>query len=189
MKIVDLVPQPETIHRAAAQLLVDGFRVFAPEAWPTLAAGLEEIQAFIDEADERICRAALDDNGQLLGWIGGLSQYDGNAFELHPLVVRPDAQGQGIGRALVLDLEAQVVAHGAQTIYLGTDDEAGLTSLAGADLYPNPLEHLMRIENRRQHPFGFYRKLGYTVVGVIPDANGFGRPDIFMAKRVGPPKD
>ncbi len=186
MKIVDLVPQSKTIHRAAAQMLVDAFRVFSPEAWPTLESALEEVQEFINEADERISRGALGDDGQLLGWIGGLPQYDGNSFELHPLVVRPDLQGQGIGRALVIDLEAQVVARGAHTIYLGTDDEAGLTSLAGADLYPNPLEHLMQIENLRQHPFGFYRKLGYAVVGVIPDANGFGKPDIWMAKRVTP---
>ena len=28
------------------------------------------------------------------------------------------------------------------------------------------------------------RKLGYEAVGVVPDANGFGRPDLLMAKRV-----
>ena len=28
-------------------------------------------------------------------------------------------------------------------------------------------------------------RLGFVVVGVVPDANGFGKPDILMAKRVG----
>jgi hypothetical protein len=36
----------------------------------------------------------------------------------------------------------------------------------------------------RMHPFLFYRKLGYVVTGVMPDANGRGRPDIFMSKRL-----
>jgi aminoglycoside 6'-N-acetyltransferase I len=60
-----------------------------------------------------------------------------------------------------------------------------MTSLAGADLYPGVLERLGRIENVRRHPFTFYRRLGYEIVGCIPDANGFGKPDIFMAKRIG----
>ena len=34
----------------------------------------------------------------------------------------------------------------------------------------------------RRHPFQFYRKLGYVVTGVMPDANGRGRPDIYMSK-------
>jgi aminoglycoside 6'-N-acetyltransferase I len=42
----------------------------------------------------------------------------------------------------------------------------------------------MALENRRGHPFTFYRKQGFVLVGVIPDANGFGKPDILMAKRV-----
>jgi aminoglycoside 6'-N-acetyltransferase I len=37
----------------------------------------------------------------------------------------------------------------------------------------------------RGHPFVFYRKLGYVVTGVMPDANGRARPDIFMSKRIG----
>ena len=37
----------------------------------------------------------------------------------------------------------------------------------------------------RDHPFEFYQKLGFVIVGVMPDANGLGKPDIFMAKRLG----
>ncbi|MFN2459289.1 MAG: hypothetical protein ABR591_01150 [Candidatus Velthaea sp.] len=59
-----------------------------------------------------------------------------------------------------------------------------MTSLGGVDLYPNVLEHLAALEDRKSHPFGFYRRLGYAVVGVVPDAEGFGKPDILMAKRV-----
>ena len=29
-----------------------------------------------------------------------------------------------------------------------------------------------------------YQKCGFVIVGVVPDANGPGKPDILMAKRV-----
>jgi aminoglycoside 6'-N-acetyltransferase I len=105
-------------------------------------------------------------------------------WELHPLAVRPDRQRQGIGRALVADLEAQVRTRGGFTIQLGTDDTADMTSLGGINLYPNVLEHLINIRNLHGHPYEFYQKVGFSIVGVIPDANGPGKPDIYMAKSV-----
>lgn len=184
IQIVDLALASAEVQREAAQLLVDGFREFAPEAWPTLADGIEEVGGMLVE--DRIARAALDDSGHVVGWIGGILQYDGNVCELHPVVVRADLQRHGIGRALVQDLEQQAAARGCTVITLGTDDEIGLTSLAGVDLFPNPLEHLTRIQDRGGHPFGFYQKLGYAVTGIVPDANGFGKPDIWMSKRIKP---
>jgi aminoglycoside 6'-N-acetyltransferase I len=35
------------------------------------------------------------------------------------------------------------------------------------------------------HPAVFYRRMEFEVVGLIPDANGPGKPDILMAKRLG----
>lgn len=40
------------------------------------------------------------------------------------------------------------------------------------------------IRNLRDHPYEFYPKMGFAIVGVMPDANGIGKPDIFMAKRL-----
>jgi aminoglycoside 6'-N-acetyltransferase I len=60
-----------------------------------------------------------------------------------------------------------------------------MTSLAGIDLYDDTLRHMAELRDLgRNHPFLFYRKLGYVVTGVMPDANGHGRPDIYMSKRL-----
>ena len=132
----------------------------------------------------RICRAAVDPDENVLGWSAAEPLYGGNVWELNVLVVRPDRQRQGIGAALLADLDRQVSARGGLTIWLGSDDEDAMTSLAGVDLYPDPLWHLARITNFKGHPYEFYRKMGYAIAGVLPDANGPGKPDIFLAKSV-----
>ncbi len=86
--------------------------------------------------------------------------------------------------ALVTDLEERVKERGGLTITLGTDDENQQTTLAGINLFPNVCEHLAHIRNLKHHPYEFYQKLGYVIVGVMPDANGLGKPDILMAKSV-----
>ena len=135
--------------------------------------------------DERISRIAREGE-EVVGWVSGQEAYIGHTWELHPLVVKRERHRQGIGRALVADLEERVRERGGHTVYLGTDDERGETSLANIELYPDPLEHAARITNPGGHPYEFYQHVGYTIVGVLPDANGFGRPDIFMAKRIAP---
>src|SRR5688572_33418659 len=99
MKILTLSPENDDLIQQAAQLLVDAFREHWPDAWPTLEEGLEEIQEMLQT--DRICRVAVDEQGNLLGIIGGIPGYDGNVWELHPLAVQPSKQGRGIGRALV----------------------------------------------------------------------------------------
>jgi aminoglycoside 6'-N-acetyltransferase I len=181
MHIIDLVPGDEEAIRQAAALLVKEFRG-QPPAWPDMDAALEEVREILEP--DHVCRAAVDEQGVVLGWIGGEPHYEGHVWELHPLVVRADHQRQGIGRALVEDLEEQVRARGADTLWLGADDQDNGTSLFGVDLYPDPLAHLARIENLGEHPYEFYQKMGFVIVGVMPDANGPGKPDIYLAKRV-----
>jgi aminoglycoside 6'-N-acetyltransferase I len=53
------------------------------------------------------------------------------------------------------------------------------------DLYGDLPHHLADLRDLdRDHPFLFYRKLGFVVTGVMPDANGPGRPDIYISKPV-----
>jgi aminoglycoside 6'-N-acetyltransferase I len=178
MRIIDLTAEHEQAVLEVAELLVAAF----PQAWPTTEAAVEEIHESF--GPERLSRVALDAGSHAVGWIGGISQYDGNVWELHPLVVRTDMRSGGIGRALVADLEARVRERDGHIIWLGTDDEFEQTSLSGVDLFPNVYEHIAAIKNIRRHPYEFYQKLGYVIVGVLPDANGPGKPDIFMAKRL-----
>lgn len=183
IRIVPLRPEDRDAVRQAAQLLVEGFRDNWPEAFPHLDDGLAELAEFATDA-ERSAWAAVDADGRVVGWIGGIRQYDGNVWELHPLVVGTAHQGRGIGRALVEALADAAREAGAFTLWLGSDDEAEMTSLGGVDLYPGVLDRLREISNLRNHPFGFYQRLGFEITGVMPDANGPGKPDIFMAMRL-----
>jgi len=182
MQIVDLRADDESAIHQVAALLVEGFATNWPEAWPDLDSAVEEVQETF--AAGRISRVARNEDGTVLGWIGGISHYRGHVWELHPLVVRVNQQGKGIGRALVADLEERVKERGGLTITLGTDDESDQTSLSGINLYPHVWEHLSNIKNLKRHPYEFYQKQGYVIVGLMPDANGPGKPDILMAKSV-----
>ena len=179
MLIVDLATQPDPIRLQAARLLVDGFD--QPAGWPTLDAARLEVLHVIGEG---FARAALDGD-TVVGWIGGLPEYGGRVWELHPLVVHREHRGRGIGRALVEAFETEAADRGALTATLGTDDDAGMTSLSNVDLYADIPRSLATLRDLgRGHPFLFYRKLGYVVTGVMPDANGLGRPDIYMSRPI-----
>ena len=182
MTIINLTPENSRAVEQAAMLLVDGFRDTGSIAWSNFDEALSDVRKSFEAG--RISRVAVDKAGNVEGWIGGIEQYNGNVWELHPLVVRQDCRRQGVGRALVLDFERQVAQRGAHTIWLGADDENCRTSVGGIDLYPGVLDKVQAIKNLRQHPFEFYKKAGFEVVGTIPDANGFGKPDILMAKRI-----
>jgi len=182
MIIRDLAPTESRLIHQIAEMLVEAFRENWPDAWSTLEDALEEVRDSFVEG--RISRVAVDEHGNAAGWTGARYWY-ALVWELHPMVVKPSLQGRGIGRALVADLEEQVRKRGGMTITLGSDDENGMTTLSGVDLYPAPWEHIARIRNLKGHPYEFYRKCGFTITGVIPDANGVGKPDILMSKRVG----
>ena len=179
MTVEDLAFQPRPILDAAAQLLVSEFD--APSGWANIDDAAVEVARVLHDG---FGRAALVDDS-VVGWIGALPEYHGRVWELHPLVVRREYRRRGIGRALVVALESEVSGRGGLTITLGTDDDARMTSLAGVDLYadlPGFLRDLRDLGSG--HPFLFYRRLGFTVTGVMPDANGVGKPDIYMSKRV-----
>jgi aminoglycoside 6'-N-acetyltransferase I len=181
MRIITVSISDTEMVEQMAHLLTTGFGAVAPDAWRTLEEARDAVRTVVDAG---FARAALDDGGYVIGWVGGLPQYHGNVWELHPLVVGAAAQGRGVGRTLVLDLEEQVRARGGLTVLLGSDDQTNLTTLSDVDLYHNLPAKLAGAEGSRPHALEFYRKLGYTIIGVVPDANGRGKPDIILGKRV-----
>jgi aminoglycoside 6'-N-acetyltransferase I len=179
MHILDLASQPDSMLEQAALLLVEEFN--APHGWPTIEKAREEVASIVREGFAR----AMMEGDVVLGWIGGLPEYHGRVCELHPIVVRREHRRRGIGRALVAAFEEEASKRGALTATLGTDDDSGMTSLAGVDLYRDVTHHIAELRDLgRGHPFLFYQKLGYVVTGVMPDANGRGRPDIYMSKQL-----
>ena len=182
MKIITLTEGNDHLIEQAAKLLVDAFREHWADAWPSMEDGLREVHEMLEA--ERICRAAIGGEDNLIGLIGGIPQYDGLVWELHPLAVQPEMQSKGIGKTLVEDFEEQVSSRGGLTITLGSDDEDNMTSLSGVDLYENLWDKVREIRNLKHHPFEFYQKMGYVITGIVPDANGIGKPDIIMSKRV-----
>jgi len=183
MKIVNLLPDDTEAIRQAAALLVVAFKEHWPNAWPDMVSALKEVHEAFGEG--RVGRIAVDDSGAVLGWIGGIPGYGGNVWEVHPLAVHPAHQRRGIGRALLADLESLARGRGALTLWVGTDDEDDMTTLSGVDLYADLPGQIARVRNPRGHPYEFYQKMGFVIAGVVPDANGLGKPDILMAKRVG----
>lgn len=154
MEIRDLAHLPAGALEQAARCLVDGFD--EPRGWPTVEAAREEVASVLRDGFAR----AMMEGETVLGWVGGLPEYDGRVWELHPIVVRREHRRRGIGRALVTAFEAEARRRGALTATLGTDDDSGMTSLADVDLYGDVPRHMADLRDLgRGHPFLFYRKL------------------------------
>ncbi len=83
-------------------------------------------------------------------------------FDVYWIIVAPEAQGRGVGRALVSETESRLAARGATTIRIET---SSLEGEGGA--------------------VRFYERAGYQRVGLI---EGFYRPGddlITLTKRLG----
>ena len=180
--IIDLKQSEQTHIDQAATVLYETFISKGVDARPSWERAAREVQECLD--DRYICLGWLNDS-TLIGWAGLRPLYAKVTWELHPLVVREDRQRQGIGRVLLNAVEAEARRNGALNITLGTDDESGSTSLSQTDWTKHSvLNALQDVRNLREHPYQFYQKCGYQIVGVIPDANGKGKPDIWMWKQL-----
>jgi len=180
---IDLSEASEKYKKQAAQILFEASKLITQESWKTIESAIEEVKECCHK-DYISC--GLVENNELIGWVGLRPMYKDITWELHPLMVKPSVQGKGTGSKLIKEIERIAVEKNILNIILGTDDELDKTSLANRDLYACDLfTEIKNIKNKNNHPFECYQKQGYRIIGVIPDANGLGKPDIIMGKRIG----
>ena len=165
-------------HKDIIDLLIEAF----PWSYSDQTLAKEELDELLSE--EYLLYAYLLDT-RVIGIVGARPAYGNTAFELHPLAVTQNSQRKGIGKLLMEHIEKEASKLGCITMFLGTDDEHFRTSLSEENLYDNFFEAIKNIKNYKDHPYTFYEKQGYKIVGVIPDANGYHKPDIMMAKSIG----
>ena len=102
---------------------------------------------------EPLCVSILHENGELEGGLYGTIAYDWLVIEL--LFVPDQLRGSGFGSRLLAEAEEQARARGCIGAWLDT----------------------FSFQAR-----GFYEKLGYSVIGTVPD-HPVGGARYFMAKR------
>lgn len=178
--IIDIAEEPG-YRSTAAKILMETFMDKGISAWPDMPSAMQEVDECV--AKPNICIGLLLGD-VLAGWVGLRPLYK-KTWELHPLVVVPHHQGKGIGRVLVRELEKKARASGIIGVVLGTDDEHHKTSISQVQITEeNIFEEMKKISNINRHPYEFYKKCGYMIVGIVPNANGMNKPDIWMWKNL-----
>ena len=165
-----------------ADLSYRAFRAHSPNWLPTVEAARDEVIESLGR--DRLSRALVDTAQEPVGWVGVIPHSSGRVWEIHPIAVRPGGQNRGSGRLLIEDVEQLAQSHGVLTLFAGTSDETGATSLFGVNLYENPVAAMATIRCHETHALKFWLRVGFRVVGVMPDAEGVGKPGIHVAKSV-----
>jgi aminoglycoside 6'-N-acetyltransferase I len=183
MEIMDYtfydISKSDKLKEQAAVILHTAFTNIGKCAWLTIEAARKEVAECSEPAN--ICMGMCRGD-TLLGWAGLRPMYD-KTWELHPMVMHPDYQHLGLGRKLLKRVEEGARKLDIVGILLGTDDETGGTSLSQCELTADTVfDEIRNIRNLKKHPYEFYQKCGYAIIGAVPDASGIGKPDILMWK-------
>ena len=180
-KIVDLRSLDTSQLESVAALTHAAAREHAPTWLPTIA----DAHVTIAEARDRFGRVMLGADGSPIGWIAAGHAW-GRIWDLHPLIVDVAHQRRGVGRTLVREVEREATRAGALVLSLGTSDTTHATSVSEVDLFDEPLRRLASLSFRASHSTQFWLRIGFKLVGVIPDAEGPGQPSLQLAKRLPP---
>jgi aminoglycoside 6'-N-acetyltransferase I len=181
MNLIAIDANNEALLTTLTRLTYDAARGHNPAWLPTLQDAEETVREAL--APQTLCRVLMDGD-KPIGWISATPQGHG-VWELHPILVAPAHQRRGHGRRLVAEIERLALAQGARTMILSTADAVRATTIGGIDLFANPLNALAAIDvtdAKAGHAYQFWVKVGYSLVGVLPDAEGPGIPSIQCAK-------
>lgn len=179
MHIVDLTAADDALIQQTARIAYEASQSISTSWLSNLDDASEEVAESLDH-DGISC--ILLDQKQVVAWISAQPQFNGRVVEIHPLIVATTHQRQGLGRRMVNHVGTWAREQGALTLWLSTSDETDATSLSGCDLYANPASAIAQFHQTAPHPCGFWQKLGFRIVGVLPDAEGPGKPSIMLAK-------
>ena len=180
-KFCNINESDETIKKAAEILYVT-FTGGDRDRWiKNQKDAFDEVRECIEKPN--IC-IGIKAGNELIGWTGIRPMYE-KTWELHPMVIKREWQGKGYGRALLGEMERMARLNGVMGLVAGSDDETYSTSLSQKEITgENIFEEIKNIKNYKNHPFEFYKKCGYSIVGIIPNANGPKKPDIWLWKDV-----
>ena len=172
-------PDTRTVEQLA-QITFDAFRESSPQWLPTMETARRQVLAVVET--NQIGKVLVDQDRTPMGWIGLIP--GARVWEIHPIAIAVEHQYKGYGQLLVEDAAAMATNAGALTLFASTSDEVGTTNLFGQNLYDNPALALANLQATGRTPYKFWESAGFTVVGVLPDAEGKGKPSIHLAREL-----
>lgn len=140
--------------------IADRTGAFKPIEIETLRAVLEDYHA--RECDARDRAIAIEHDGRLVGFAYfGPTEMTDHSWHLYWIYVDRTQQARGIGARLMEHVESSIRKHGGRLLVIET---SGLASYEATHR--------------------FYRKLGYTKTGSVPDFYADGDDLVFFTKRI-----
>ena len=175
------IGESENTKRMAAEILYKTFTGIDKDAWSDMESALIEVDECIEKPN--VC-IGIKIEDELIGWVGLRPMYK-TTWELHPMAVKKEFWRKGCGKILLDEIERIALEKGIIGIFAGSDDETFSTSLSDKKINgENIFKEITNIKNYKNHPYEFYQKCGYTIIGVVPNANGDRKPDIYLWKNI-----
>jgi len=178
-KIVDIEYESDELISHLAAITRAAFKETSPNWLTTEERAAEQVLASVNP--NRLGRVCFS-NENPVGWIAVIQRR--HVWEIHPIAVSPAHQGNGVGRMLVEDIALSAKEANISTLFAATSDETGSTNLYGEILYSDPASAIMQLESKGRSPYKFWESVGFTVVGILPDEEGQGKPGIHLARKL-----